>query len=58
MTLGLRIARADLPHRLDAFHHRHPQVEQRDVGTMTLERLDRLDAVRRFGDDVAGRAPG
>ena len=56
--LGLRIALANLPHRLDAFHHRHPQIEQRDVGTMALEGGDRLDAVRGLGDDDAGPAPG
>ena len=33
----LRIARADPPHRFDAFHHRHPQVEQRHVGPVMLE---------------------
>ena len=51
----MRIALANLPHRLDAFHHRHPQVEQRDVRPVALERLDRLEPVGRLGDDVQVR---
>ena len=47
-----RVALADLPDGLDAFHHRHAQIEQRDVGVVSLERVDRLDAVARFGDDA------
>ena len=43
---------ANLAHRLDAFHHRHAQVEQRDVGMVLLERGDRLDAVDGLGDDL------
>ena len=56
--LRLRIARADLPHGFDAFHHRHAQIEQRDVGPVALEGLDRFDAVRGFGHHFAGRARG
>ena len=48
----VRVAPANLPNHLDAFHHRHSQVEQRHVGTMALVGLDRLDAVARLGDDT------
>ena len=48
----LRIALANPAHHLDAFHHRHPQIEQRHVGAMTLARLERVGAVARLGDDA------
>ena len=40
----------DPANRLDAFHHRHAQVEQRHIRVMALVGLDRLDAVAGFGD--------
>ena len=48
----LRVAPANLPNHLDAFHDRHPQVEQRHVRTMAFVGLERLDTVARFGDDA------
>ena len=36
--------------RIEAVHLRHLQVHQRDVWTMSTELLDRLAAVRGFGD--------
>ena len=45
-----RVALADPANDLDAFHHRHPQIEQRHVGVMALVGFDRLDAVAGFGD--------
>jgi hypothetical protein len=47
MTLAVRIAFANLPHRLDAFHDRHPQIEQRHVRVVPLEGLYRFEPVRR-----------
>jgi hypothetical protein len=52
---GVRIALANLADRLDAFHDRHPQVEQRHVRVMPLEGLDRLEAVGGLGDHVQVR---
>ena len=52
MTRAPRIAFANLPHRFDALHHRHPEIEQRHVGTMTLVRVNRLEAVAGLGDHV------
>ena len=46
------VAFAQAPHDLDTLHDRHPQIQQRHVRAMALERLDGLDAVAGFGDDV------
>ena len=48
---GAGIALADLPHQLDPFHHRHPQVDERDVGMVSLEGDDAVGAVAGLGDD-------
>ena len=45
-----RIALANSSHDFDAFHPRHPQVEQHHIGTMLLPRLDGLDAIAGLGD--------
>ena len=39
-------------HDLDAFHDRHPEIEQRHVGMMAIEGVEGLDAIAGFGDDV------
>ena len=51
MTSALRIALSNPPDHLHAFHHRHPQIEQGDVGTVTLVGGDGLDSVAGFRDD-------
>ena len=47
-----RIALADLAHRLDAFHDRHAQIEQRHVGVIALVRGNGFDTVAGFGNDL------
>ena len=48
----LRVDGANPADRLDAFHHRHPQIHQRDVGPVALEGLHRLAAVGGLGHDL------
>ena len=50
MTRALRIALANPANDLDAFHHRHPQIEQRHVGMVPFVGFDRLDAIAGLGD--------
>lgn len=47
-----RVALADLTHHLDAFHHRHPQIEQRHVRTMAVVCAKRIDAIAGFGNHM------
>jgi hypothetical protein len=47
-----RVALADPTDHFDALHHRHPQVEQRDVRLVALVGIDRLDAVSGFRHDA------
>ena len=47
-----RIALADATDGLDALENRHPQIEERDIRMVAIERFERLEPVRRFGDDV------
>src|SRR5439155_24208601 len=46
------IAPSEPVNGLDAFHHRHPEVEQRHIGGMALVGFDRLDSVTRFPDNA------
>ena len=53
--LGLRVAFANTPHGFDAFHHRHAEIEERDVRPMPIEGRDGLDAIGGFCDDAQVR---
>ena len=48
----LRVAFADAADDFDAFHHRHPEIEQHHVGLVLFPRGNGLDAVAGLGDDV------
>ena len=52
MTLACASSSRMPPDGLDALHHRHPQVEQDDVGAMPVERFDALESVGGLGDDL------
>ena len=51
----LAVAALDALARLEAVHPRHHDVEEHQIGLLRLERLDRVDSVRRLEDLVALR---